>query len=356
MTNAYKWVQWNRHKKAYDLAIGGVCVAYVGAFVGVGVALFPPPNEVAPPILLMRALGSLAIILLHVILCIGPLARLSDVFAPLLYNRRHLGVTFFLVSLVHAFAAIGFYGGFGDRDPFSALIAGYGAIGSLAAFPFEVFGFVALLIFFVMAATSHDFWLARLSPRVWKTLHMLVYVAYGFVVIHVALGPLQAEQHPALAALLIAGVLAVSVLHLAAAVVDGRRSSSQAAEVSGGWIDACAVDGIEDGTACTVRAPGGHAIAVFRDGDAFTAMSSVCAHQGGPLGEGRIVNGCVTCPWHGYQYRPEDGTSPPPYTEKLATFNVRITNDRVLVDPTPNEPGTKTTPACVVRDGSDDDA
>ena len=27
----------------------------------------------------------------------------------------------------------------------------------------------------------------------------------------------------------------------------------------------------------------------------------------GPLGEGKIVDGCITCPWHGFQYRPQDG-------------------------------------------------
>ena len=42
-----------------------------------------------------------------------------------------------------------------------------------------------------MAATSHDYWLAFLSPRVWKALHMALYVAYGLVVMHVALGAMQ---------------------------------------------------------------------------------------------------------------------------------------------------------------------
>ena len=32
--------------------------------------------------------------------------------------------------------------------------------------------------------------------------------------------------------------------------------------------------------------------------------------QGSP-GEGRIIDGFVTCPWHGFQYRPDDGASPP---------------------------------------------
>jgi nitrite reductase/ring-hydroxylating ferredoxin subunit len=53
----------------------------------------------------------------------------------------------------------------------------------------------------------------------------------------------------------------------------------------------------------------------------------------------------VTCPWHGYQYQPETGASPPPFTEKVPTFRVRLDGDRVLVDPRPNPPGTRVEPA-----------
>ena len=59
-----------------------------------------------------------------------------------------------------------------------------------------------------------------------------------------------------------------------------------------------------------------------------------------PIGEGRIIDGCVTCPWHGYQYRLEDGRAPPPFTEVLTTYRVRIKNGVVEVDPRPLPPGT----------------
>jgi DMSO/TMAO reductase YedYZ heme-binding membrane subunit len=168
MTHAYKLVQWNAHKKAYDLVVGALCVAYLAVFVGLGFALFPPPNDIAAPVLLMRALGTLAIVLLHVILLIGPLHRLDERFAPLLYNRRHLGVTFFVIALLHGVLSLMFYGGFGVVDPASVVFLGYGWSGGVASWPFEVFGVVALAIFFLMAATSHDYWLSVLSPRVWK--------------------------------------------------------------------------------------------------------------------------------------------------------------------------------------------
>ena len=87
---------------------------------------------------------------------------------------------------------------------------------------------------------------------------------------------------------------------------------------------------------------------MFRYDGKISALSSVCQHQNGPLGEGRIIDGCVTCPWHGYQYRPEDGASPPPFNEKVPTFRVRVDGDRVLVHPTPNPPGTRVEPARLV--------
>ncbi len=76
-------------------------------------------------------------------------------------------------------------------------------------------------------------------------------------------------------------------------------------------------------------------------------MSNVCQHQNGPLGEGKIVSGCIVCPWHGYEYRPESGASPPPFTEKVPTFAVQVVDGRVLVDPTPYPPGTWLAPARV---------
>jgi DEAD/DEAH box helicase domain-containing protein len=48
--------------------------------------------------------------------------------------------------------------------------------------------------------------------------------------------------------------------------------------------------------------------------------------------EGRVLDGCITCPWHGFQYRLEDGCAPPPYTEKLPTYRLRLVGDEVWQD------------------------
>ena len=48
---------------------------------------------------------------------------------------------------------------------------------------------------------------------------------------------------------------------------------------------------------------GGAPVAVFhsRDGSVF-ATESTCPHKGGPLAEGLVRDGVVTCPWHWYSY------------------------------------------------------
>jgi nitrite reductase/ring-hydroxylating ferredoxin subunit len=48
-------------------------------------------------------------------------------------------------------------------------------------------------------------------------------------------------------------------------------------------------------------------LVVVRLGDTVHALHAVCAHAGGPLDEGTIVDGCVECPWHASRYRLSDG-------------------------------------------------
>jgi len=85
-----------------------------------------------------------------------------------------------------------------------------------------------------------------------------------------------------------------------------------------------------------VHPPDGEAVAIFRHKGRLSAVTNLCAHQNGPLGEARVVDGCITCPWHGFQDRLEDGRAPPLYTGRLATYRLRLEGRRVLLDPRPN--------------------
>ncbi|HLU98442.1 MAG TPA: Rieske 2Fe-2S domain-containing protein, partial [Thermobifida alba] len=49
-------------------------------------------------------------------------------------------------------------------------------------------------------------------------------------------------------------------------------------------------------------------LAVVRTGGQVRALVGVCAHLGGPLDQGEIVDGdCIRCPWHGSTFRAADG-------------------------------------------------
>ncbi len=342
MSAGYKAVTWNRFKKRYDLLLALGVAGFLVVFSAVTLAT----NGAANPVqVLIRAFGLAAILLLHFILAIGPLARLDPRFLPLLYNRRHLGVTMFLLALIHGGLSVFWYHAFGSTNPFvSVFLSDWGE--GPGAFPFQAFGFLALLILFVMAATSHDFWLANLTAPVWKTLHMSVYLAYALLVVHVAFGVLQSETNPLYLALLAAGFAAVAALHLLAGFreVAADRPTAAAPEADG-FVKVARVSDIEPDRAIPVTL-GGERVAVVRYGGKISAISGVCQHQNGPLAEGKFVHGCLTCPWHGYQYKPDTGASPPPFTETVPTFDVRVVGGDIYVHPEPNPAGTRVEPAC----------
>jgi nitrite reductase/ring-hydroxylating ferredoxin subunit/DMSO/TMAO reductase YedYZ heme-binding membrane subunit len=343
MSHAYRAVGWNRQKRVYDLTLVAVVVLYLGVFLGTGAMLRP---NATIETLLIRALGTAALLLLHVILSIGPLCRLDRRFLPLLYNRRHLGVTAFILASGHGVFSIIQFHALGSVNPLLSVLTSNGRWGDLAQFPFQPLGAVALVILFLMAATSHDFWLTNLTPPFWKALHMLVYAAYGLLVLHVALGVLQAERHPLAAGLLAMGCGWILTIHLLAGWRERAGDRESGGAPNGGFVEACRVEDISEKRA-RVICLAGERVAIFRYDGRVSAVSNVCQHQNGPLGEGRIIDGCITCPWHGFQYEPANGSSPPPFTEKVPTFRVRLEGGRVFVDPRPLPPGTPVEPALI---------
>lgn len=52
-------------------------------------------------------------------------------------------------------------------------------------------------------------------------------------------------------------------------------------------------------------------VVVYREGDEITVMLERCAHQSGPLGEGKVIQvdgrTCVVCPWHGSTFSLDGG-------------------------------------------------
>ena len=121
------------------------------------------------------------------------------------------------------------------------------------------------------------------------------------------------------------------------AVVDGDRRLTYAALADRVHKLAAALRGL--------GLEAGDRVAVFRNGDEVSVVSNACQHQNGPLGEGRIIDGLIVCPWHGYQYQPRCGRSPEPFTEKIPTFRAQVRDGRIWVHPTPLPAGTDVEPA-----------
>ena len=75
----------------------------------------------------------------------------------------------------------------------------------------------------------------------------------------------------------------------------------------------------------------GRHVAVFRLGDEFFALDNMCLHRGGPLCDGEIEAGVVTCPWHFWSYEIRTGTMIQDPRVGVSKHEVRTEGDVVSV-------------------------
>ncbi len=346
MSVKYIPVQWNPNKWAYNAIMLASVAAFLWVFLYVTPDVLAHERAINPQIHNARAFGACAFMMLTVILCIGPLARLDTRFLPLLYNRRHFGVMTAFVALTHAGYVLDWYFAFSSRPKLQGLLEANTSYGQIAGFPFEMLGAFALVCLGILAATSHDFWLKFLTPPIWKRLHYLIYAAYAAVVGHVVLGVLQDDRGFGVNLMFLGGAALVCALHLWAWRVEARDARAKTADA---WIDVAATDAFREGFAKISHLPSGDRVAVFLHEGQLSAIANACAHQNGPLGEGQIVDCLVTCPWHGFQYDVRSGASPAPFTEKVPTYRVRVSAGMVQVHRDASPPGTYQEPVTLPR-------
>lgn len=101
-----------------------------------------------------------------------------------------------------------------------------------------------------------------------------------------------------------------------------------------GWHDLCALEELPDGWPVHRRL-GYIGLFVLRTGDDINVLTDRCAHLGGPLHQGRVVESgaqlCVVCPWHGSTFRVADGkVVHGPATAPQPAFETRITDDGLV--------------------------
>jgi len=318
----------------------GIIALYLIIYIGSLLFLYP---NIQPQLLIIKSTGSLAVLMIHFILILGPLARLNRKFLPLLYNRRHLGVTMFFITLIHGVMSLLYYHGFGSIGILDSLFRSTNDYSSFGGFPFMTLGFFALLILFVMAFTSHDFWLEKISPRIWKYMHMMVYLAYVLIVAHIFTGALLRDVSFGMNLIYYLGVALVIGLHLISAIRDIKLKKERTSLIKDGFVLVGDAKDIPMDRAKVVN-HNGQSIAIFKYDYKLSAVFNYCKHQGGPLGEGKILDGCITCPWHGFQYLPHNGQAPPPFNEKIATFDLKLVGNDVFLNPVAHPEGTEVAP------------
>ena len=73
-------------------------------------------------------------------------------------------------------------------------------------------------------------------------------------------------------------------------------------------------------------------VAVFRTSDGWRAIEGRCPHKGASLGNGTVSGGCVTCPWHDWQFRLDDGQAVDRPGVAVASLAVREVEGRLEID------------------------
>ena len=92
----------------------------------------------------------------------------------------------------------------------------------------------------------------------------------------------------------------------------------------------CRVSDLTENEGKTVEV-GNKLIAVFRIPNGYYAIDDVCPHMGASLGGGWVENGVVTCPWHAWRFRLQDGAWADYPKVKIGCYPVRVVNDEVQV-------------------------
>jgi nitrite reductase/ring-hydroxylating ferredoxin subunit len=107
---------------------------------------------------------------------------------------------------------------------------------------------------------------------------------------------------------------------------DASASAAPAQE----WQELCSLEEIPDGD-ILARLLGGHDLVVYRNGPQVSCLPNYCPHRGWPFDGGRVRDGVLECPFHGYEFRLDTGeclTSP---SLSLDTYPIRIRDGRVDV-------------------------
>lgn len=97
------------------------------------------------------------------------------------------------------------------------------------------------------------------------------------------------------------------------------------------WVTVAKTEDLPEDEMIGVTVDGAEVL-VANVGGAYKAIGAICTHEGGPLPEGELYEGVVTCPYHAGEFDLETGEAvTPPPTENEPVYDVRIEGDEIQV-------------------------
>lgn len=97
------------------------------------------------------------------------------------------------------------------------------------------------------------------------------------------------------------------------------------------WTEVARLSDLPDGQPFRANA-GDVPLVLVRRGDTVDALANACSHQGGPLSEGKVIDGCLECPWHQTRFSLATGkVVDGPGVFAQPRYPVRIQDGAVLV-------------------------
>lgn len=160
------------------------------------------------------------------------------------------------------------------------------------------------------AAGYADYSVTDGKARVRATVHSVLMVAA--LVLYLASLVLRADGAPDRTMPVVMSIVAYLVMAGGAFVGGdivyalGNMVDRHAWRPAGAKWQLLEVGEIPDGTLVKAKV-GIQSLVLVRQGEAIHVLHDQCAHAGGPLSEGTIVDGCVECPWHGSRFGLADG-------------------------------------------------
>jgi len=101
-------------------------------------------------------------------------------------------------------------------------------------------------------------------------------------------------------------------------------------KITSTWIKVATIDQVPEFSVLAVQIAG-NSLILHRQGVTVTCYHNACTHLGSSLEEGKVENGIITCPSHGFQYKLKTGQCLTAPDVSLHSYPLKIKDDKVFV-------------------------